>query len=181
MNIFATNKRISLAAKDLDDRRRNKMIIETCQMLCTAMNESGLTSPYKSTHSNHPCTKWVKADVRNFAVLTNYLELLHDGYRTHTGRTHASYDKCMGYFTDVVDANVPPHIMYNNCNLFENVPNCSLYKDISDVYEAYRLTMYHKWTRLDKTPPKWNGSTENKPTWYCEVERLYGDKVKEIV
>lgn len=69
--------------------------------------------------------------------------------------------------------------MSDNFNTFQNVPNCSLYKEHEDVYEAYRLTMFHKWTVLDKTPPKWNGSTENKPIWYESTETLYKKMIEE--
>ena len=49
------------SAKSLDNYRVVKMILESCQMLCTTLNElyGEQVAPYRSTHKNHPSTKWV--------------------------------------------------------------------------------------------------------------------------
>ena len=58
MNIFVINKDPEISARYLDIKRKNKMLIESVQMLSSAINMNGGTVSYKTTHINHPCTKW---------------------------------------------------------------------------------------------------------------------------
>jgi len=62
MNIFVVSPDTMECAKALDDLRLNKMIIETAQLLSTAMRVQGYTGNdiYKSTHVNHPCAVWAR-------------------------------------------------------------------------------------------------------------------------
>lgn len=76
MNIFAFNKRPFKSALWLDDVRKNKMILETAQMLSTAIHHldpHGKWPVYNVTHPNHPCNVWARASEGNFIWLFNYL------------------------------------------------------------------------------------------------------------
>ena len=58
MNIFVVNKDPVIAAQELCDKHIVKMILESAQMLCASFEQG--TAPYKRTHYNHPCTKWIR-------------------------------------------------------------------------------------------------------------------------
>lgn len=68
------------------------MILESVQMLCTALNKRGLDAPYRSTHARHPCVLWVEASYDNFLWLAELAVELNREYRFRYGRDrdHAS-------------------------------------------------------------------------------------------
>lgn len=89
MNIFAVDQDPVVAARSLHDRHVVKMILETNQMLSTAIQVNdylgmqfrrfiaeeripieALGLFYKPTHENHPCNIWTRASLGNFAWLT---------------------------------------------------------------------------------------------------------------
>jgi len=57
------------------------MILESTQLLCTALNKHGFTTPYKSTHVKHPCVLWVEESYDNFLWLAELAVELHREYR----------------------------------------------------------------------------------------------------
>ncbi len=57
------------------------MILESVQMLCTALNKKGISTPYKSTHMNHPCVLWAESSFDNFSWLRDLAVALNDEYR----------------------------------------------------------------------------------------------------
>jgi hypothetical protein len=57
------------------------MILESVQMLCTALNKKGMSTPYKSTHINHPCVLWVEKSLGNFNWLGSLAIALNDEFR----------------------------------------------------------------------------------------------------
>jgi hypothetical protein len=57
------------------------MILESVQMLCTALNKKEIITPYKSTHQNHPCVLWVEQSFDNFSWLRNLAFALNNEYR----------------------------------------------------------------------------------------------------
>ena len=88
MNIFALSFDPMKAAHALCDKHIPKMVLETAQLLCGAFPEG--TAPYKRTHYNHPCAKWVRESPFNYAWLVQHgLELARE-YERRFGREHAS-------------------------------------------------------------------------------------------
>jgi len=81
MNIFVLDKNIEKCAQYHCDQHVVKMILESVQMLCTALNKKGITTPYKSTHQNHPCVLWVERSFNNFSWLRNLAFTLNNEYR----------------------------------------------------------------------------------------------------
>ena len=64
MNIFVTSNCPKLSAQALDNKRVVKMVLETAQLLSTAIFiNSTITydNLYKPTHVKHPCTIWTTA------------------------------------------------------------------------------------------------------------------------
>jgi len=107
MNIFAIERTDTgavdwrLSAKSQDNYRVVKMILESCQMLCTVLNEQHgeQVTPYRSTHKNHPSTKWAAVSSVNFLNLVEHCDSMLDEYTERFGKTH----KCSSVLMKCLD------------------------------------------------------------------------------
>ncbi len=81
MNIFLLDNDVEQCAKYHCDQHVGKMILESAQLLCTALNQKGVETPYRSTHIKHPCTLWVGDSLDNFQWLVRLSYALNDEYR----------------------------------------------------------------------------------------------------
>lgn len=143
MNIFVTDRNPYGAAKWLDDKRLNKMIIETVQLLSHVFN-----GPYKLTHKHHPCAKWVLLNDKHAAWLAKYLWGLDTEYHKRFGKRHLSADK----FSNHIGLLKWLQLKERSTKDIEFC-NCTPYKDI-EVTRAYQLYLNDKWDN-DKIAPKW--------------------------
>ena len=93
------------SAQSQDNYRVVKMILESCQMLCTALNElSGeQVTPYKSTHKNHPSSKWVRESASNFLNLVEHTSAMIAEYEYRFGKIH----KCQRVLSTCLDIYSP--------------------------------------------------------------------------
>ena len=69
MNIFVLDDDPKTCAMYHCDKHVVKMILETAQMICTTHHLIGSYDydiPYKSTHINHPCNRWLRDSVENY-------------------------------------------------------------------------------------------------------------------
>lgn len=87
MNIFVLDNDIEKCAQFHCDQHVVKMILESVQMLCTALNKKGESTPYKSTHVRHPCVLWVEESYDNFCWLSDLTIALNDEYRFRFDKT----------------------------------------------------------------------------------------------
>ncbi len=94
MNIFLLDYDIERCAEYHCDQHVVKMIVESIQMLCTALNKKGFETPYTSIHKNHPCVLWLGYSFDNFLWLKDLILLLNDEYllRFDKQRDHHSLD-----------------------------------------------------------------------------------------
>jgi len=92
MNIFVLDRDIDRCARYHCDRHVSKMILESVQILCTALNKKGFTTPYRSTHIKHPCVLWAEQSYDNFLWLSELARALNAEYRYRYRRDcdHAS-------------------------------------------------------------------------------------------
>ena len=81
MNIFILDTDIKKCAQYHCDQHVVKMILESVQLLCTALNKKGMVTPYKSTHINHPCVLWVEESYDNFMWLRDLTIELNREYK----------------------------------------------------------------------------------------------------
>ena len=81
MNIFILDNDIKTCAQYHCDQHAIKMILESVQLLCTALNKKNFSTPYKSTHVKHPCVLWVEESYDNFEWLVQLALALNDEYR----------------------------------------------------------------------------------------------------
>lgn len=156
MNIFFTDPSPVKSAKYLDTKRVNKMILESCQMLATAITENGGTAPYKSTHKNHPSTKWAAESYENWKWLWNHMVALAMEYKRRRGKVHKSFLKFINSDIKLQARKVIPS------KGLTSKPNCAAnqsfgvsYKHIQDVYTAYQLYLADRW-ETDKMEPVWS-------------------------
>ncbi len=87
MNIFVLDDNIEQCARYHCDQHVVKMILESVQLLCTALNKKGFVTPYKSTHAKHPCVLWVEESYDNFDWLFRLTLALNAEYRYRYDKT----------------------------------------------------------------------------------------------
>ncbi len=81
MNIFVLDYDIKKCAEYHCDQHVIKMILESVQIMCTALHKKGIPAPYKPTHQKHPCVLWVEESYENFVWLKKLATALNDEYR----------------------------------------------------------------------------------------------------
>jgi hypothetical protein len=155
MNIFATSDDPVACALALDDKRINKMIVEACQMLSTALHLSGRGSPqiYQSAYSRHPVVLWTASDPRNYAWLYRHLEALLAERTFRTDRLEHRSRRLLPMLSRFVETETPPAAFQN----------CTPHKEIDDVHRAYRVTLCKKGQR-DRRPAMW--TRRGPPTFF---------------
>lgn len=163
MNIFVTDRCPQKSAQDLDNKRVNKMILESVQMLSTALSfyEAPLRylpvtqrgTPYRPTHKNHPCSVWARETRMNYIWLVDHADALNEEFKKAYKKTHWIEQ----FMTRVREGSM--FIPEGGITAFAD---CSLFKDGGDVTQNYRLTMKQKWA-TDTRTPCWKNRT--KPDW----------------
>ena len=106
MNIFAIEKLSDnkidwiKSAQSQDNYRVVKMILEGCQMLSSSLNilSEEKVAPYKTTHANHPSSKWVRESSYNFECLAEHTMALLEEYTIRFGREH----KCQSVLDEII-------------------------------------------------------------------------------
>lgn len=156
MNIFHTSDDPRECALALDDLRVNKMIIETAQLLCTALRLAGVEDDrlYRVTHQNHPSAIWVRESRSNFDWTVQHGIALADAYTDIREREHATLGtllRCRDYCEVIRPGALTP---FANCSMIksEKIP----------TVRSYQLTMDIKW-EFDVRKPTWIG--RGPPTW----------------
>ena len=90
MNIFVLDKDPIVSAQLMCDKHIVKMILESAQMLCSPFPEG--EAPYKRTHFNHPCSKWIRESTDNYEWLLTHAYALLDEYLNRYNKIHKSLD-----------------------------------------------------------------------------------------
>ena len=155
MNIFVLDRNPKICAQYHCDKHVVKMILETAQMMCTVLNEVGYETPYKSTHSKHPCTLWLKESRNNYLWTRRLASWLNREYKLRYNKTdnHKSWD---------VIAKLPslPKELPLTCMTEFPQAMPDQYKNPNDHVDAYR-----KYMIAEKHYAKWEKGTE-KPNWW---------------
>ena len=95
MNIFAIEGNTDTgeidwikSAKSQDNLRVVKMILESCQILSTVLNEQGHHAPYRSFNPKHPSCLWAAESATNFMHLVLHCEAMICEYQERFDKTH---------------------------------------------------------------------------------------------
>lgn len=148
MNIFATSPDPVRSARSLDDQRLIKMILESCQILATALDMHGLRRDgmcYPS-HPHHPCIRWA-AEYRD-----NWLWLWEHAIALDTERqrryAHDRPHKTLSIMLDLKAHRLGRRLpsgtsTHANCaaNKFYGLD----FRHITDVHLAYRKYLAARW------------------------------------
>lgn len=140
MNIFILDNNPATAARYHADKHVPKMVLESAQMLSTV-----LKGPYKPTHANHPCTKWVAASRQNAEWLWLLADHLNIEYKERFGhsKNHKSWDAIEPIWREIrtlPDAGLTPFA--------QAMPDEYKQQSAVDAYRAYyRSKPFVAWTR----------------------------------
>lgn len=147
MNVFAVSRNPVACARALDDKRLNKMIVESCQILSTALHLRGYgsTDIYKPAYIRHPVVLWAAHDARHYAWLYRHLLALFQERAFRTNKSEHRSRRLLPLLGRHVTTKSPP----------SSFLNCTPFKDIVDVHLAYRMTLCAKWSQ-DVRPPTWS-------------------------
>jgi hypothetical protein len=90
MNIFILDLDVHKNATYYCDRHISKMILETAQILSSALTLLGVNhNGYACTHVHHPCVTWAR-DLRNWVYLRSLGRALGEEYTHRYGKVHKS-------------------------------------------------------------------------------------------
>jgi hypothetical protein len=182
MNIFVLDKDPAKAAKYHCDTHVVKMTLEYAQLLSIAHRaldgeqviEVSTTGRklkrfkhpdpvldsvlYKTTHANHPCAKWARMSLDNYAWLFNLFEYTASEYTLRYGKVHLSEQKLIRIL-----ANPPNNLPDIGMTEFvQTMPE--QYQIPGDAVKAYRNLYIH-----DKSAfAEWRYS--ETPFWYKNGE-----------
>lgn len=127
------------------------MCIESAQLLSSAHPAN--IAPYKHTHVNHPCAKWVRESRQNYIWLAEHSLALCYEYTNRYNKIHKTQA-----VAEWLSNNVPP---LNNIGLTpfaQAMPD--IYKNI-DAVEAYKTYYIHEKKDFAKWYPR-----AIPPTWW---------------
>lgn len=167
MNIFYLDQNPKLCAQYHCDKHVVKMILESAQLLCTAVNVAAgeQITPYKSTHVNHPCSIWVRESFANWDYVINLMLDLEEewNYRFHSRnpKTHNSVaalvaspvhlrEKAEKYLPSI-GLTVPPLCMPESC---KQIPAIAVTPEEATIlcyrnYYNQEKKHLHKWTNRE--------------------------------
>jgi hypothetical protein len=161
MNIFAiegsdNNIDWVKSAQSQDNYRVVKMILESCQMLCTTLNELSdkQVTPYRSTHKSHPSTKWVRASSANFESLVEHTMAMLEEYTERFGKVH----KCASVLERCLDIYDP--------SLFPSQEQTRL--PLAMPYEFHSDNIVESYRRFYASKPRIRYPKDKIPSWFLE-------------
>ena len=150
MNIFAFDKCPMRSALWLDDIRKNKMILESAQMLSTAVRAlcpDTTLEVYKTAYLNHPCSKWARQSRANFQWLLHHMSWL---YNQKSGE-HKSARLIPEFQKYADDGDFPDEYLTPFANCARNLERGVDYSNVDDVHQAYRMYMDDRWKERNIT------------------------------
>ena len=163
MNIFFLDTTPDTSAKYLCDKHIPKMLLESCQMLSTAVQKytDRIDDLYKPAYPKHPSTIWAGTTRNNFLWLLEHANEINYQYEIRYNKKHKSkrildiiqnkgYDKEIPIVMHKDYITTPPQCM----------PDEYKHKDYVTAYRNYykgAKRYFAKWDKLN-----------NKPDWWTE-------------
>lgn len=150
MNIFVLSEDPVIAASYHCDQHLHKMILESAQMLSTAMwhwYPECRQYLYKPAYENHPCTLWVKQSISNAAWLAHLMQELQE-IRYSLGCEEHSAMKIKSHFWTWSAENLPKQ---PTPFVFAGPPTIAISQKLSitEKYQKYYRQKHASWL-LDK-------------------------------
>ena len=149
MNIFVLDLDPKKCAEYHVDSHVSKMNIELAQIMCTVLNEIGYSSPYKTTHTKHPCTLWAKQSLSNYLWLRELSLELHKEFQYRYNKTHKSGIVAKSLpIPNLPDIGLTPFAQAMP-EMFRESSAVQAYRD----YYKFGKTKLHKYTKRQQ--PEW--------------------------
>ena len=166
MNIFFLHWNPIICALYHVDKHVVKMILESCQLLCSAhyMSKSVYTPPYKLTHKNHPSSIWVRTSLSNYLWLVEMSLELCKEYTFRYEKIH----KCQLYIEKLL-INTPPIEDIGFTKPLLAMPD--VYKD-KDYNKDSVIESYRQYYFFDKQHIH-NWKKREVPNWIIEYHNLF--------
>lgn len=166
MNIFAieSNKQGGIdwvrSAQSQDNYRVVKMILESCQILSTVLNEQGLTAPYRSFNPKHPSCLWAAESSENFENLILHCFALIGEYAERFGKDH----KCIKVLDEIICLYDPARFPSRDSTpLKMAMPDYFKSDNIVESYRKYYASKPRMRYPKDKVPDWFVKYRGNKP------------------
>lgn len=155
MNIFVTSSCPIESAKYLDNKRVVKMVLESAQMLSTAIRLNGYKGmrAYKIVSKNHPCNIWVRTSRGNYKWLIEHFKALSDEYTRRYGKVHKSF-RLYDLFLNKINL-IPEGKLTEFTNCAANKEHNICFKHVKNVHKAYKKYLKKRW-EMDKRKPVWS-------------------------
>ena len=148
MNIFVTDISPQKSAEFLDNQRVVKMILESCQMLSTALflNESWESYMTMPTHIKHPCTVWASEFSDNWLWLYEHANALDQEriLRFGSKNIHKTL-KVLNENKIYLKAKIIKSGFSKHVNCARNSTFGVDFTSVVDVFLAYRLYLFKRW------------------------------------
>lgn len=155
MNIFILSWDVEECARLHCDKHVRKMILESTQLLCSAMHFIGMDDvPYKPTHMHHPMAVWTRMNISHWIYLRQLALALCREYTYRWGKIH----KCEGVILSLAVPELvtkrafckPPLLVPDDCKKHSVPLSYRLY------YLNYKQHIL-KWTKREI--PAWASNT----------------------
>jgi hypothetical protein len=154
MNLFVTNNCPVESAKFLDDKRCVKMVLETAQILSTALRFHGFTGEcYKISYLNHPTNIWTRTSSGNYLWVLTHFKALCDEYTLRYNKIHKSAS-LLTIFTENSHF-IPEGDLTSFSNNARNLTKGVDYSHITDVPLAYRFYLLDRWSKDVRKPTRY--------------------------
>jgi len=153
MNIFFLSRSPYDAAKYHCDKHVGKMLIESAQLLSTARIHYGFFAPYKLTHYNHPCAKWVRSAAGNYRwTLTLAYQLSYE-YKHRFNKWHKTHFILDDLSVDVQHFKFPSHYFFDPPQAMPE----EYYQDdpVKAYHDYYMFEKYHLLEYTNRDVPSW--------------------------
>jgi hypothetical protein len=155
MNIFYLHDNPRICARYHNNKHVVKMILEYAQLLSTAHNvldNETNSLLYKTTHENHPCSKWVRESDKNYMWLYELFISLLAEYTWRYGKIHTT-QRLMKVLSVLPD-NIPVTESITKRPVCVS-ENCKKYSILESYREYYKIDKKHIANWKHREIPKW--------------------------
>ena len=159
MNIFHLSKSPRLSAEYMCDKHIPKMLLESAQMLSTAIrrytNLIVVEDLYKSAYQKHPMTIWVGDNRSNFMWALENAVWIDMQYSKRFNSTHKSFRIIDVIINEELDRHIPKGKLTTPPQC---MPDEYKHKNYVTAYRRYykgAKSYFAKWNRLNNTPKWW--------------------------
>lgn len=165
MNVFLLDEDHCKRARYHCDTHVNKMLLESVQILNTALHINGDEDEtfYASTHENHPWCQWAAKSDANWVWLSKHAHALGWEFEDRNGKPHTSHQKMLDAWSpadtmDVIGADGEP----------TEFPICT--GDYVPPESAGPVESYRRYYVRKKVPEDWCSWSNGVPDWVIEMQ-----------